>query len=86
MSRARARALAHARKHASTHARSLARSLALLAGTCTAVCTPLTRPRSFRFERLIFKGIEMDLWAFEAVTFGLVQYCEATRACTRART
>ena len=30
--------------------------------------------QSFRFERLVFKGIELDLWCFEAVTFGLVQY------------
>ena len=38
--------------------------------------------QGFRFERLIFKGIELDLWAFEAVTFGLVQYCEPA-ACAR---
>ena len=44
--------------------------------------------QSFRFERLIFKGIEFDLWAFEAVTFGLVQYCEsrcASCACARSK-
>ena len=33
--------------------------------------------QAFRFERLVMKGIELDLWAFEAVTFGLVQYYQS---------
>jgi hypothetical protein len=58
-------------------------SMATASGTSSNTAS-FYMDQGFRFERLIFKGIELDLWAFEAVTFGLVQYCELA-ACARAQ-